>query len=101
MRGENTPFKVYTYLASGKPIVATRIATHTQLLDDSLAFLVEPTPAGLAAGIEAALGDPAEASARAERGQRLIREEYGRDRYAEKVKLAYAEIERRVAALRA
>ena len=41
--GENTPFKVYTYLASGKPLVATRIPTHTQLLDDTLAFLVEPT----------------------------------------------------------
>ena len=36
-RASNTPFKVYTYLASGKPLVATRIATHTQLLDDSLA----------------------------------------------------------------
>ena len=51
----NTPFKVYTYLASGKPLVATRIPTHTQLLDDTLAFLVEPTPAGLAAGIRDAL----------------------------------------------
>ena len=35
--GQNTPFKVFTYLASGKPLVATRIPTHTQLLDDSLA----------------------------------------------------------------
>ena len=41
--GANTPFKVYTYLASGRPMVATRILTHTQLLDDSLAWLVEPT----------------------------------------------------------
>ena len=41
--GGNTPFKVYTYLASGKPLVATRIPTHTQLLDDTLATLTEPT----------------------------------------------------------
>jgi len=52
IKGENTPFKLYTYLASGKPIVATRIATHTQLLDDSLAFLVEPSAEGVASGGE-------------------------------------------------
>ncbi len=56
IQGENTPFKVYTYLASGKPLVATRIPTHTQLLDDSLAFLVEPTAEGLAAGIQSGAG---------------------------------------------
>ena len=44
--GVNTPFKVYTYLASGKPLVATRIATHTQLLDDTLAILTDPTAEG-------------------------------------------------------
>ncbi|HEX9202601.1 MAG TPA: glycosyltransferase, partial [Vicinamibacteria bacterium] len=70
--GQNTPFKVFTYLASGRPLVATRILTHTQLLDDSLAFLVEPTPEGLASGIRQALRDPAEARARAARGRALI-----------------------------
>ncbi|HET7292827.1 MAG TPA: glycosyltransferase [Vicinamibacteria bacterium] len=89
-RGTNTPFKVYTYLASGKPIVATRIETHTQLLDDGTAFLVEPTPEGLAAGIRRALADPAEARVRAERGRALLEREYSAARYAEKVAAAYA-----------
>ena len=48
--GVNTPFKIYTYLASGRPLVATRAVTHTQLLDDTSAWLVEPTPEGLAGG---------------------------------------------------
>ena len=91
-RGENTPFKVFTYLASGKPLVATRIPTHTQLLDDSLAFLVEPTPEGLAGGIRRALADPAEAAARAERGRALVAREYSVSRYTEKVAQAYAVI---------
>jgi glycosyltransferase involved in cell wall biosynthesis len=90
--GANTPFKLYTYLASGKPLVATRIASHTQLLDDSLAFLVEPTPGGLAAGIEQALGTPAEAAARARRGRELVEREYSAARHAEKVRNAYAAI---------
>ena len=58
-RGVNTPFKVYTYLASGRPLLATRIETHTQLLDDANAWLVEATPEALAEGIRAALADPA------------------------------------------
>jgi glycosyltransferase involved in cell wall biosynthesis len=92
-QGENTPFKIFTYLASGKPLVATRIPTHTQLLDDGLAFLVEPSPAGLAGGVREALQDPAEARTRADRGRALIEREYSPRRYREKVAAAYAAIE--------
>ena len=31
--GTNTPLKIYSYLRSGKPIVATDLLTHTQVLD--------------------------------------------------------------------
>jgi len=92
-KGENTPFKVFTYLASGKPLVATRIPSHTQLLSDETAFLVEPTPAGLAGGIRGALEDPEEARARADRGHALIEREYSAARYREKVAQAYATVE--------
>lgn len=63
--GTNTPLKVYEQLASGVPLVATRIVSHTQVLDDSIAFLVDPTPAALAAGFRSVLDDPAEAGRRA------------------------------------
>jgi glycosyltransferase involved in cell wall biosynthesis len=95
-RGENTPFKIYTYLAAGRPLVATRIPTHTQLLDDSLAFLVEATPEGLAQGIRSVLRQPEEAGARARRGRELIEREYSATRYKEKVAAAYGEIVRSV-----
>jgi len=91
-QGQNTPFKIFTYLASGKPLVATRIPTHTQLLDDSLAFLVEPTSEGLAGGIRQSLADPAEAKARAARGRALVDRDYSLARYAEKVAGAYGVI---------
>jgi glycosyltransferase involved in cell wall biosynthesis len=91
-QGANTPFKVFTYLAAGKPLVATRIPTHTQLLDDSVCFLVEPTPDGLAAGIRDAVGRPEEARARAERGRALIERDFSQLRYREKVARAYAGI---------
>ena len=92
-RGTNTPFKIYTYLASGKPLVATRIATHTQLLDDELAILVEPTHEALAEGIRRAIEAPAEAAARARRGQELVEREFSHSRYVEKVQAAYAQVE--------
>jgi glycosyltransferase involved in cell wall biosynthesis len=53
--GTNTPLKVYEQLASGIPLVATRIVSHTQVLDDRVAILVEPSPTSLAAGVLAAL----------------------------------------------
>ncbi len=92
-RGTNTPFKIYTYLASGKPLVATRIATHTQLLNDELAILVEPTHEALAEGIRLAIGTPSEAAARARRGQELVEREFSPSRYVEKVQAAYARVE--------
>lgn len=47
-RGINTPMKLYAYLHGGKPIVATRITSHTQILDESDAMLADPTVESLA-----------------------------------------------------
>jgi glycosyltransferase involved in cell wall biosynthesis len=93
-KGQNTPFKIFTYLASGRPLVATRIPSHTQLLDDGTAFLVDPTAPGLASGIRAALDQPEDAAARARRGRELIEREYSVERYREKIARAYAAVER-------
>ena len=54
-RGTNTPLKIYQYLRSGKPIVATRLLTHTQVLSDDTAVLTGATSAEFAEGILAAL----------------------------------------------
>jgi glycosyltransferase involved in cell wall biosynthesis len=50
LTGNNTPMKIYSYLDSGVPILATRLPTHTQILDDTIAFLApaEPAPFGKA-----------------------------------------------------
>jgi glycosyltransferase involved in cell wall biosynthesis len=91
-QGANTPFKVYTYLASGRPLVATRIPTHTQLLDDSTAFLAEPTTEGLALEIRRVLAQPEDAAARAARGRALVEREYSPARFVDKVRRAYAAV---------
>lgn len=43
-KGSNTPMKLYSYLASGKPILATNLWTHTQVLTAASAVLTEPRP---------------------------------------------------------
>ena len=45
--GTNTPLKIYQYLRSGRPIVATRLLTHTQVLNDDVAFLTRGDAGGL------------------------------------------------------
>jgi len=44
IRGENTPMKIYSYMLSGKPVLATRMTTHTQVLNDGNAVLADPVP---------------------------------------------------------
>jgi glycosyltransferase involved in cell wall biosynthesis len=56
-RGKNTPLKVYQYLRSGTPIVATNLLTHTQVLDATVAELTDPTPEAFGAGIVRVLRD--------------------------------------------
>ena len=92
IRGRNTPFKIYSYLGSGKPLVATAIESHTQVLDPSVAFLVDPTSHGIAGGIREALENKAEAKERAERAAALVAREYSAMRYSEKVRAAYQAI---------
>ncbi|HEY7409419.1 MAG TPA: glycosyltransferase [Vicinamibacteria bacterium] len=88
--GLNTPFKIYTYMASGKPIVATRIASHTQVLDDTTAFLVDPEAPALAAGIRRSLEERGEARRRADAARDRAGRDYSRARFREKVQTAYA-----------
>jgi glycosyltransferase involved in cell wall biosynthesis len=51
IHGDNTPMKVYSYLDSGRALLATRLPTHTQVLTDEIACLVEPTPDAMARGL--------------------------------------------------
>lgn len=55
--GTNIPLKIYSFLKSGIPVVATNLYTHTQSVTPEIAILVEPTAQGLAQGIETAVSD--------------------------------------------
>lgn len=84
--GSNTPLKIYEQLASGVPLVATRIPSHTQVLTDAECVLVDPEPEPMAAGlVEALQGGPA-MEARTRSARRLYDEKYSRDAYIDKMR---------------
>jgi glycosyltransferase involved in cell wall biosynthesis len=87
--GTNTPLKIYSYLQSGKPIVATRLLTHTQVLDDDVAVLTEPHPQAFAEGILSLIRDSARARNVGENALHLARERYSYQRYLENTRRVF------------
>lgn len=84
--GTNTPLKVYEQLASGIPLVATKIYSHTQVLTDDIAYLVEPTPEAIGKGIAQALNNKSESAKKVEAAKRIYEEKYSRAVYTQKLK---------------
>lgn len=92
MQGENTPMKIYSYLASGRCTLATDIASHTQALDESCALLAPPEPAALAAALRRLAADPALRESLGRAGALRARERYSPEAYRAKLLAAYAEL---------
>lgn len=86
--GTNTPLKIYQYLRSGRPIVATRLRTHTQVLNDDVSILTPATPEGLAEGLVRAITDP-DAGAIGIRARDLANTKYSDEAFVDKTRRAY------------
>lgn len=86
--GTNTPLKIYSYLRSGKPIVATNLVTHTQVLTPDISILTEPKAEAFADGIIRAIEDP-ETAAMVERARRVAEEKYSYKEYITKTAQLY------------
>lgn len=57
VQGINPPGKLFSYLDSGKPVVATDCLVHNQLVDKTCAMLCEPNPDALGEAIVSVLCD--------------------------------------------
>jgi glycosyltransferase involved in cell wall biosynthesis len=87
--GTNTPLKIYSYLRSMRPIVATNLHTHTQVLSPDISLLVEPTAEGLAQGLAWLIARPDEGRRLAANAARLAAERYSREAYLDKTRDVY------------
>jgi glycosyltransferase involved in cell wall biosynthesis len=95
IRGTNTPLKIYSYLRSGKPIVATDLLTHTQVLSSHVARLVPPEPEPFAAAVAALFDAPAERERLGRAARALAEEKYSRAVYLARTAEACARLVRR------
>ena len=89
LKGDNTPMKIYTYMASGTAILATDLFTHTQVLDTATAYLVPPEEKAVAKGLEKLLSDDTLRRKSGSAALKLLREKYSSAAYTEKVKELY------------
>lgn len=88
IKGTNTPLKIYSYLRAGKPIVATNLLTHTQVLDDETAMLVAPQPVAFADAIVRLLSDAPQRERLAAAAAERARTRYSRELYVARTETA-------------
>ncbi len=87
--GDNVPLKIFDYVLSCKPIVATDILAHRSILNDRTAVLVECTPAAMAEGIIRILSHPGDASRIAEAALKEASAAPGKQVYVDLVEELY------------
>ena len=87
--GTNTPLKIYSYLRSGRPIVATDLQTHTQVLSAATALLVPPDASALASGMARLIDHPEERARLAESARVLAASHYSRESYLSRTAAAF------------
>ena len=76
IKGKNTPMKIYSYLDSGKAVVATDLPTHTQVMDRRVAVLAKPNPDEFAHGLLCLIKDPELRSRLGAAGKKMVKENY-------------------------
>jgi glycosyltransferase involved in cell wall biosynthesis len=88
--------KIYSYLDSGKPVLATRLPTHTQVLDEEIAYLVSPTPEGMAQGLAALMENDALRARLSLAAKKRVQEEYCFEAYRRKLAGFYERLEAKI-----
>lgn len=89
--GQNVPLKLYTYLAAGKPLIATNILSHSQIVSHDSAFLGEPNVDDFALAISKALTST-DSKLKAQVGLALVQSKYSREDFKRRLVQAYEEL---------
>jgi len=95
-KGNNTPMKIYSYLHAGKGILATRLATHTQVLDDNVALLTAATLEDFQAGLIRLCNDTELRTSLGQAAFKLAEENYTLQIFNQRLNELYQRLENRL-----
>ena len=93
LKGLNTPMKIYSYLDSGTAVLATQLRTHTQVLDEQTAYLVDPEPDALGDGLAVLLRDPVMRERLALEAKAYVQREFTPEAARRKLEAFYSRVE--------
>jgi len=85
--------KIYSYLDSGTAVLATRLPTHTQVLNDQTAYLVSPSPEAVGEGLAVLLSDPDLRSRLATQAKAYVQREFTPEAAQRKLGTFYSTME--------
>ncbi len=94
VKGTNTPLKIYTYLKTGKPVVATDLPTHTQVLNGEIAVLAKPEKMAYSEGILLLLKDKGLRERLGGCGKDFVEKNFNREMFDKKMASAYENLRR-------
>ncbi len=94
--GLSVPLKIYSYLHSGRPTVATNIFAHTQILDEETAVLVDPTPEAYAQGLLRLIESPELRITIGQNARAHAEKEFSKEGYLSKLERAYLAIKHQI-----
>ena len=92
-QGNNTPMKIFSYLDSGKAVLATRLPTHTQVLDDEIAYLAAPTSEDMAEGMVVLMENASLRDRLSQAAKKRVQEEYCFEAFQKKLIFFYNQLE--------
>ena len=90
VEGTSVPLKIYSYLHTGKPIVATNLPAHTLVLTKDTAILVEPVKEAFAAGIMDLIQDRDLRERIGVQAKKLAEEKYNASIYLSRLEKIYS-----------
>jgi glycosyltransferase involved in cell wall biosynthesis len=96
IRGINTPMKVFPYLHSGKPVLVTDLITHSQILDDSVAFLAPADPEGFGRAMARLVADPELRARLGAAGRAFVQHGHTYEAYSKRLNRLYDSVARRI-----
>ena len=90
VKGKNTPMKIYSYLNSGKAVLATNIYSHTQVLNSSCSYLVNPDTKDFAKGLTELINNEKLRKDIGIAGKELAQSNYSLNSYKKKLEIIYS-----------